>query len=54
MGEQIPLPSDGAGMPNKGTFSHVRSSLSQRALLPHLGLADAITPDQISVAVNAA
>ena len=36
----------GTGMPRSGTFSHLRSSLERRALLPHRGLADAITPDQ--------
>jgi ATP-binding cassette subfamily B protein len=36
-----------------GTFPHLRSS-QRCALLPHVGLADAITPDQISVVANAA
>src|ERR1700716_540416 len=36
-----------------GTFPHLRSS-QRCALLPHRGLADAITPDQTSVVANAA
>src|SRR5713226_9010945 len=37
----------------KGTFPHLRSS-QLRALLPHRGLAHAITPDQTFVTINAA
>src|SRR3977135_2519063 len=47
-----PPTSDGTGVA-EGTFPHLRSS-PRRVLLPHCGLADAISPDQIFANADAA